>query len=104
MKWFVLLAVILLVGYYVVLKSKSKTIEKCLSLVSLILFIISLLWSDKVIDMSLFLPFVLGVFGIMLGWFGIKGDLRISLVGLNVFALMFYAVAFFAATVGFQEP
>src|SRR5690625_701320 len=106
MNWFILLAVLLVVGYFFILKSKSKTIKKCLSLLSLVFFllIIFVFWSDKVIELSLFLPFVLGTLGIILGWLGIKGDLRISLIGLNLITLIIYFVLFFAATVGFQEP
>lgn len=106
MYWFILLAVFLIVGYYFVLKRKSKAIEKCFSLLSLVFFLLitSLFWSDKVIDISLFLPFVLGALGVILGWFGIKGDLRISLILLNLLALIMYSVLFFVATVGFQDP
>jgi hypothetical protein len=106
MYWFVSLIALFIVGYYFVLKSKSAVIKKCFSLISLILFIliISVFWSDKVISISMVLPFVLGIFGIILGWFGIRGDLRISLIGLNLFALVIYSFLFLAATVGFQEP
>ncbi|WP_058949884.1 hypothetical protein [Oceanobacillus picturae] len=106
MHWFVLLAVLLIVSYYFILKSKSTTMKKCFSFLSLIFFllIISVFWSDKVINISLILPFLLGISGIILGWFGIKSDLRISLIGLNILALVFYLIVFLMATVGFQEP
>jgi|SRR5690625_22654 len=109
MMWLILL-VILIVGYYFIIKSKSKNVEKCFSLFSLVLFMLTTasFWNNKlfdfIIDISLFLPFVLGVLGVIFGWFGIKGNVRISLIGINILALFFYLIVFLMGTVGFQEP
>ena len=106
MHWFVLFIVFIIVSYYFILKSNATTIEKSFSSLSFVfsLLIVSLFWSDKVINISLFSPFFLGFSGIIFGWMGIKGDVRVSLVLLNLFALILYAVLFFVASVGFKEP
>ena len=108
MVWVILLA-ILIIGYYFIIKRNAKITEKYFSLFSLIfaaLAIIPILSESFsfVLRSSLFLPFVFGLLGIILGWFGMKGDLRISLIGLNSMVLVFYLIVFLMATVGFQEP
>jgi|SRR5690625_252981 len=108
MEWITLLA-ILVVGYYIIKKSQAKVKEKCFSIFSLIFLILAMpLWNDRlfdaVINISVFLPFVLGIFGIIWGSFGIKGNVRLSLIGLNVFAFAFYLIIFLMGTIGFQEP
>ncbi|KKE80744.1 MULTISPECIES: hypothetical protein [Bacillaceae] len=108
MVWIILLA-ILIVSYYFIIKSNSKITEKYFSLLSLVFAALTILpiLSESfsfILKLSFFLPFVFGVLGIVLGWLGIKGDLRISLIGLNVLALGFYFIVFLMATVGFQEP
>jgi len=52
----------------------------------------------------LFLPFVLGMLGIIFGWAGIKGEVRISLLFINSLALIFYLFAFLIGTFGFKQP
>ncbi len=93
-----------------IIKTNSKPIEKCFSLLSQVFFIvtITLLWSDElfvfVINISLFFPFVFGVLGIIAGWFGIKGSVRISLLVINSLALAFYLIVFLIGTGGFRQP
>ncbi|WP_337019195.1 hypothetical protein [Oceanobacillus massiliensis] len=108
MIWIVSLAS-LIVSYYFIIKSNSQPVEKIFSLLSLIfvgLTILSFLseFFSFIIKLSFYIPFGSGVLGIILGWFGIKGDLRISLIGLNVLTLGFYIFIFLMATVGFQGP
>jgi len=59
---------------------------------------------DYIIDISLFLPFVFGVLGIIFGWFGIKEGTRASFILINILALLFYFIVFLVGTIGFQEP
>ncbi|GGA90106.1 hypothetical protein [Ornithinibacillus halotolerans] len=69
--------------------------------------IIILIISDSfsfVLNKSLYLPFIFGAIGIIFGWFGIKGDVRKCLIGVNTLALGFYLIVFLMAMVGFQEP
>jgi hypothetical protein len=109
MEWFFLL-VSLIVSYYFIIKAKSKNVEKSFSLLSLIMvmLMVSPLWSgrlfDYIIDISLFLPFVLGFLGIIFGWVGIKGGTRASFIVLNIMALLYYLIVFLMGTKGFQEP
>lgn len=108
MTWIILIAV-LIVSYYFIAKSKSKIIEKVYSQLSLVFAALTILpvlseSFSTILNFSLFLPFVFGVFGIVFGWLGIKGDLRISLIGLNILFLISYFIVFLMATVGFQEP
>lgn len=109
MTWLFLL-VFLIVSYYFVIKSKSKSIEKSFSFLSLLMFtlIATPIWNERIfdyiIDISPFLPFVFGVLGILFGWFGIKEGTRVSFILINSLALLFYLIVFLMGTVGFQEP
>lgn len=53
---------------------------------------------------SLYLPFGLGILGILFAMVGVKGYVRLTLLGLNIIGLVGYLVIFIMATVGFQEP
>ncbi len=108
MVWIILLAVVI-VSYYFIVKSNSKIKDKIFSFLSLVFAVLTIIpilseVFSFVLNMSLYLPFMFGVLGILFGWFGIKGDLRISLIGINVLVLGFYLFVFLMATVGFQEP
>lgn len=108
MVWIILLAV-LIVSYYFIVKSNSKFIEKIFSLLSLVFTALTIIpfLSESfsfILELNFLLPFVFGMLGIILGWFGIKGDLRISLIGINVLILVFFLIVFLMVTVGFQEP
>jgi hypothetical protein len=108
MAW-IILVVVLIVSYYFIVKNNSKITEKIFSLLSLVFAVLTIIpilseVFSFVLNLSFFLPFVFGVLGIIFGWFGIKRDLRISLIGINVLALGFYLIVFLMATVGFQEP
>lgn len=59
---------------------------------------------DLIIGPTLYLPFGLGIIGIIFGIFGVKGYVRLTLVCLNIFGLIGYLVIFIMATIGFQEP
>lgn len=59
---------------------------------------------DLIIGPTLYLPFGLGIIGIIFAMFGVKGYVRLTLVGLNIFGLIGYLVIFIMATVGFQDP
>ena len=109
MTWIFLL-VFLIVSYYFIIKAKSKNIEKSFSLLSLLMFMLMAtpIWNERlfdyVIDISLFLPFVLGLLGIIFGWFGIKEGTGASFILMNILALLFYLIVFLMGTIGFQEP
>lgn len=109
MTWLFLL-VFLIVSYYFVIKSKSKSIEKSFSFLSLLMFMLiaTPIWNERIfdyiIDISPFLPFVFGLLGILFGWFGIKEGTRASFILINSLALLFYLIVFLMGTVGFQEP
>ena len=101
------LALFLVLIYYII---NSKTLYKCFSFLSGVFFILTIspLLSEEIFDIlikiSLFLPFVLGMLGIIFGWFGIKGEVRISLLFINSLAFIFYLFAFLIGTFGFKQP
>jgi len=104
------LALFLVLSYYFIIKSDSKTLQKFFSLLSGVFFILTIspLLSEVIFDflikISLFLPFVLGMLGIIFGWAGIKGEVRISLLFINSLAFLFYLLAFLMGTFGFKQP
>lgn len=53
---------------------------------------------------NLYLPFGVGILGFLFAMFGVKGYIRLTLLGLNIVGLVGYLVIFIMATVGFQEP
>ncbi|KOP79445.1 hypothetical protein AMS59_06735 [Lysinibacillus sp. FJAT-14745] len=55
-------------------------------------------------DLSIFTPFVLGGLGIISAIFGIKGDIRMVLIVLNVFVMIFFLGAYLMGIFGFQNP
>ncbi|MBD8036712.1 hypothetical protein H9635_08155 [Solibacillus sp. A46] len=59
---------------------------------------------DLIIGPTLYLPFGLGIIGIIFAMFGVKGYVRLTLVGLNIFGLIGYLVIFIMATIGFLDP
>ncbi|GGH73424.1 hypothetical protein JOD43_000065 [Pullulanibacillus pueri] len=56
------------------------------------------------ISIHSFFPFELNALGLILGWFGMKGNLRVALLILNLLSLFFHLFVFLMATYGFQEP
>lgn len=106
----ILLLLYMVFGYYFVLKSDTKTSSKTFSLLSGALFILAIapLWSASLFtiltDISLFLPFIIGILGIILGWFGVKEGVRGVLLFSNTFAILFYLFVFLIGIFGFQEP
>lgn len=96
--------------YYFVLKSDSKTSFKVFSLLSGGFLILTLtpMWSFSLfmifIDISPFLPFVIGTLGIIFGWFGVKEGVRGILLFTNILAMLFYLFVFLVGTFGFQQP
>ena len=59
---------------------------------------------NLIVGTHLYLPFGLGVLGVLFAMFGVKGYIRLTLAGLNVAGLVGYLVIFIMATAGFQEP
>lgn len=96
------LALFLVLIYSIIIRSNSnsKTIHKCFSFLSVTFFILTIspLLSEETFDfflkISLFLPFVLGMLGIIFGLAGIK-ELRISLLFINSLAFICYSIYFF---------
>ncbi|MFJ7973693.1 hypothetical protein [Psychrobacillus sp. NPDC096389] len=68
---------------------------------------ISMLWSEAIfvfiIKLNSLLPFLFSVLGIIFGWVGIKGEVRIGLLFINSLALIFYLFLFLLGTFGFKE-
>lgn len=106
----IFLALFLVLSYYFIIKSDSKKLQKCFSLLSGVFFILTIspLWSEEIfgffIEISLLLPFVFSVLGIIFGWAGIKGEVRISLLFINSLAFIFYLFVFLLGTFGFKQP
>ncbi|WP_339176324.1 hypothetical protein MKY51_07745 [Solibacillus sp. FSL R5-0691] len=79
----------------------------CLSLISL-LNKMPFRLEEKIFNLivapNLYLPFGIGVLGLLFALFGVKGYIRLTLFGLNIIGLIGYLVIFLMATVGFQEP
>ena len=59
---------------------------------------------NLIVGTNLYLPFVLGVLGLLFAMFGVKGYTRLTLLGLNTVCLVGYLAIFIMATAGFQEP
>lgn len=59
---------------------------------------------NLIVAPNLYLPFGLGVLGFLFAMFGVKGYIRLTLLGLNIVGLVGYLVIFIMAKVGFQEP
>ena len=59
---------------------------------------------NLIVGTNLYLPFVLGVLGLLFAMFGVKGYIRLTLLGLNTVGLVGYLAIFIMATAGFQEP
>lgn len=59
---------------------------------------------NLIVAPNLYLPFGIGVLGLLFALFGVKGYIRLTLFGLNIIGLIGYLVIFLMATVGFQEP
>lgn len=57
-----------------------------------------------ILNVHVFLTLILGVAGIIFGVIGVKGQVRLYLVFLNVFVLGFYIFATFIGLIGFKEP
>lgn len=57
-----------------------------------------------ILNVHVFLPLILGVTGIIFGVIGVKGQVRLYLVFLNVFVLGFYIFATLIGLFGFKEP
>ena len=109
MIWVLLLLYTVFV-YYFVLKSDSKTSSKVLSLFSggFLILTITPMWSFSLfmifIDISPFIPFVIGILGIIFGWFGVKEGIRGILLFTNILAVLFYLFVFLIGKFGFQQP
>lgn len=109
MIWLILIALID-VSYYILKANHTSWRERIFSFLSMYLAALTLAvqWNESLLlfigRISLYLPFIFGIAGVILGWLGLKGDVRISLSLINVLALGYYLVLFFVATVGFQEP
>lgn len=106
----IFLALFLVLSYYFIIKSNSKILKKCFSLLSGVFFILTIspLLSEEIFDfllkISLLLPFMFGVLGIIFGWAGIKGEVRISLLFINTLAFIFYLFVFLIGIFGFKQP
>ena len=59
---------------------------------------------NLIAGISIYLPFGLGILGLLFAVFGVKGYVRLTLSVLNIAGLVFYLFIFIMATVGFQEP
>lgn len=108
MIWVILLLYIVF-AYYFVLKSDSKASSKVFSLLSggFLILTITPMWSFSLfmifIDISPFLPFLIGTLGIIFGWFGVKEEVRVILLFTNSLAMLFYLFVFLMGTFGFQQ-
>lgn len=109
MIWVLLLLYAVFV-YYFVLKSDSKASFKVFSLLSggFLILMITPMWSFSLfmifIDISPFLPFVIGTLDIIFGWFGVKEGVKGILLFTNILAMLFYLYVFLMGTFGFQQP
>ncbi|MBM7553958.1 hypothetical protein [Thalassobacillus pellis] len=56
-----------------------------------------------VINISIFLPLILGVLGLIFALTGIKGKIKISLVLMNVLGVLLSTFLVFIAMYGFQQ-
>ncbi|WP_339199215.1 hypothetical protein MKY27_07730 [Solibacillus sp. FSL R5-0449] len=59
---------------------------------------------NLIVAPNLYLPFGIGVLGLLFALFGVKGYIRLTLFGLNIIGLIGYLIIFVMATAGFQEP
>lgn len=106
----ILLLLYAVFAYYFVFKSDAETSSKAFSLLSgaLLILAIAPLWSTNLfmilIEISTFSPFIIGVLGIIFGWFGVKDGVRGTLVITNILAILFYLFIFLIGVFGFQEP
>jgi hypothetical protein len=57
-----------------------------------------------VLNVSIFLPLILGVLGFIFALIGIKGNVKGSLVLLNIVGVSLSAFLVFIAIYGFQQP
>ncbi|KHF39932.1 hypothetical protein [Halalkalibacter okhensis] len=90
--------------------------KRLFSLLSIIFFILSVVplmaglaqWGNRILayilNISIYLPFVLGLVGLIFGLFGLKGKIRKSLIILNIIALSASLFLIFVAMYGFQQP
>lgn len=86
----------------------NKKIYSYLSVLFLILMISPLVAGDEyfvlILDISIFLPIILGVLGVFFGMLGVKGLIRVYIVVANLFVLVFYILITFIGIYGFQQP
>lgn len=65
-------------------------------------------WGDKlfvfILEISIYLPFIFGVIGILFALVGVKGNIKITLVIANILGLFLFLIIFLMGTIGFQEP
>ncbi|MBX0315998.1 hypothetical protein [Planococcus glaciei] len=59
---------------------------------------------DLLLSVNFYFPMMLGAAGIVLGWLGVKGNVRFYLVLLNSLMFTFYILVTWVAVFGFQEP
>ncbi|WP_200411200.1 hypothetical protein [Virgibacillus salexigens] len=86
-------------SYLFIIKQRAKLKLKVFSLLAVICFAFnSLLWNEKIFvfvtDINPFLPIVSGVLGIIFGWYGMKGDVRISILLANTLTFILYLLLF----------
>ncbi|RLQ92812.1 hypothetical protein [Planomicrobium sp. Y74] len=58
---------------------------------------------EAILNITVFLPVILGVAGIVLALIGMKGQVKLYLVLFNAFGLGFYLLATFMGLFGFKE-
>lgn len=106
----ILLLLYMVFAYYFILKNDAKSSPKLFSLFSgaFLILTIAPLWSFSLfmvlIDISSFLPFIIGGFGILFGWFGVKEGVRGVLLFTNILAILCYLFVFLSGAFGFQAP
>lgn len=99
-------------NFYLLLHSKERFKTPCKSTLCIIRAIFNIdtdsdVELQPVCDFYKFkfiLSIYFGAIGIILGWFGIKGGVRGTLLVANILAIIFYLIVFLMGTVGFQQP
>lgn len=65
-------------------------------------------WGEQIFifitEITIYLPFVLGVLGIFFALVGVKGEIKAILFILNTLGLIVYLFIFLMGLYGFQEP
>jgi hypothetical protein len=90
--------------------------KKNYSILSVVFFIMAIFpliagltkWGNPiyvaVLNISVFLPLIFGVLGLIFAFIGIKGSVKVSLVLVNVLSVSLSSFLVFVAFFGFKQP